>query len=76
MSWDGEERRDKDRDDHDLLTKIDTNLSNFMSRFKEHTEKDEKSFDTLENDVGSLKRYVYICMGGLIVLEFVMKFVK
>lgn len=36
------------QEDHDLLTKIDTNLTNFMQRFREHEEKDDKRFSWLE----------------------------
>lgn len=45
--WDGKDRRRENRD-HDVLTRIDVNLSNFMTRFEEHTVDDKSSFDKME----------------------------
>ena len=35
-------------DDHDILTRIDVNLAEFMERFKDHEKKDDDRFRFLE----------------------------
>lgn len=72
--YDGKERREGSRD-HDLLTKIDEKLSNFLSRFEEHTEDDKNNFDDIKNRLSRAERFIYIGIGGLIVLEFVLKII-
>ena len=47
--------------DHDVLTRIDVNLSSFMDRFKEHEVKDDKRFGYLEK----------IAYGGLGIVVFI-----
>lgn len=44
MSWDGIERRKMNQEDHDLLTRIDNNLTTFMKRFDEHEKLDNRRF--------------------------------
>lgn len=68
MSWDGEERRSESRD-HDLLTKIDANLSNFMSRFDEHKQSDKEDFNRLYAEQGLLKKYLYMGLGVIAAIE-------
>ena len=36
-------------DDHDVLIRIDTNLTTFMEQFKAHEKKDEERFKFLEH---------------------------
>ena len=73
--WDGRERRGENRD-HDLLTKIDTNLSNFMSRFEEHKKDDEEHFNRLYVGQAFLKKYLYMGLGVIAALEFFQAFKK
>ena len=73
--WDGEERRSTTRD-HDLLTKIDANLSNFMSRFEEHKKEDGEHFDRLYVGQSMLKKYLYMGLGVLAAIEFFSFFKK
>ena len=42
--WDGRKRRMMNQEDHDLLTRIDTNLTLFMNEFKEHEKLDDERF--------------------------------
>lgn len=69
--WNGEDRRESK--DHDLLTRIDANLTNFMSEFKDHTAEDKKSFEEIRKEQDVIKKYLYLFLGGLIVFEFVLK---
>lgn len=69
MTYEGPERRKMSSEDHDLLTRIDTNLSSFMNRFDAHEKKDEERFKFLE-------RFAYGLGGVFIFVEVVAKFIK
>ena len=73
--WNGEERRKFIREDHDVLTRIDVNLSNFMIRFDDHVKGNAEDFMVVKKRLGIVERYIWIAIGGLIVLEFVLKLV-
>ena len=45
--WDGEEKR-KDKTYHDLLIRIDANLSNLIEDFKQHKRDDDEKFDGID----------------------------
>ena len=63
--WDGKERRQMSQIDHDLLTRIDTKLTNFFDEFK-----------VLKSKVAWHEKLIYLCMGGFLVIEFMVKFIK
>lgn len=65
MTWDNIERRKMDNKDHDLLTKIDANLTNFMDEFKD-----------LKTKVNWQEKILYVGIGGIAVIDFVSKFLK
>ena len=70
MTWDGKERRGMgDQKDHDLLTRIDVNLTSFMERFASHETKDDKRFNYLE-------KLAYGGVGVFVFIEVVSKFIK
>jgi len=80
--WDGKERRLNDRD-HDVLTRIDANLSNFMSRFDKHTEtfdehikKDSDDFKSVNEKLDDTRKYIWMAVGGIFVLEMIISFIK
>ena len=56
-------------EDHDVLTRIDTNLSQFMERFTEHEKKDDDRFKFLE-------RMAYGFCGVFLFIEILGKFLK
>lgn len=68
----GQERRREDRD-HDTLTRIDENLSNFMRRFADHTEDDKEKFGKLDTRTERLEKWIYIGLGAIGLLEFLLK---
>lgn len=74
--WNEEERRQKERDDHDLLTKIDVNLSNFMRRFDEHSESDKEHFDRIYRKTSNLQKFLYMAMGAFAAVETYFKVFK
>jgi len=55
MAWDGEERRMQERD-RDLLTKIDSNLSNFMVRYQDHIDHFNKHISDDKENFNELKK--------------------
>lgn len=59
--WDGKERRISS-EDHDLLTRIDVKLTNFIATLEEVRKK-----------VNWHDKVIYIGLGGLAVLEFILK---
>lgn len=75
MTWNGEERRGENRD-HDMLTRIDANLSNFMSRFDEHTVSDKEHFDRLYKKTANLQKFLYIAMGAFTSFQVCLGLVK
>lgn len=66
--WNGENRRNNDRNQHDTLIRIDVNLSNFMKRFDEHVKNDKEDFDRLYLATSSLKSFMNKTLGGMVVL--------
>lgn len=71
--WDGDERRKFDRTDHDVLTRIDVNLSNFMKRFDEHVLEDNGHFDRLYKKTSATNKYIWMAMGGMTVIIFILE---
>lgn len=74
--YDGEDRRKQERDDHDMLTRIDANLSNFMSRFDAHTKSDDEHLNRLYAKTGNLEKRVWMATGAIIVIEIVVRLWK
>lgn len=81
--YNGKDRRSRDRD-HDTLTRIDENLSNFMRRFSDHINDDKNGFSKLEaadKDIkekidvrlSRVERWIWMGLGGLAVLEFILR---
>lgn len=59
--------------DHDLLTRIDANLSNFMKRFEDHVAEDKNHFDRLHPKISRLEKFFWMAMGAMTVLELIIK---
>ena len=78
--WDKKERRNGGQPggnkDHDLLTRIDVNLSNFMSRFDVHTKDDDKKFDALFKRTSTLQKFMWLITGAVVIAEFMIKVFK
>ena len=65
MTWDGTERRKMSQEDHDLLIRIETKLNTFCVEIK-----------SLKSRVGWHDKFIYIGIGGIMVIEFVFKLIK
>ena len=81
--WDGNERRNGKSLDHDLLTKIDANLTNFLKNFDNHVIDDDvrfKAFNVLlvENNKKweFLNNRYWMVVGALVLIEVISKFWK
>ena len=75
-SWDGKERRNGSQMDHDLLTKIDVNLSNFLKQFEQHIVDDKNGFVEHDKRIKNLEKVFWCGVGVLFVLEVFFKFLK
>lgn len=73
--YSGEERRKTERD-HDVLTRIDANLSNFMKRFEDHTQEDKNGFGRLDDRTARLERFMWGAIGIIAFVEFLSKILK
>jgi len=80
MTWQGDNRRKEERPnggkDHDLLIRIDQNLSNFMIRFNDHVEDDQSNFETLYKRTGNLQKFMWLLLGALSILEVAIRFME
>lgn len=76
MTWDGVNKRNDDKQDHDLLIRIDQNLENLIKIFHEHVLKDEDSFKKLEERANRLEKALWIAIGIILAVNFIIKFIK
>lgn len=70
------EREGQDRKDHDLLTRIDANLSGFMQKFESHTQEDKAHLDRLYDRTARIERIVWMGLGVIAAAEFVLRIMK
>lgn len=70
MNYSGNERR-QNRDDHDLLTRIDEKLDSFISEVKQHIEDDKIKFKELHDSVGWIHKILYMALGIVAFIEFI-----
>lgn len=75
-TWDGKERRNGSREDHDLLTRIDVNLTNFMNKFDKHVIEDKEGFMEHDKRIKNLEKVFWCGVGVLFVLEIVIKVMR
>lgn len=74
--WEGKDRR-MTTNDHDVLTRIDANLSNHMRRFDNHaTEfsahilKDAADFKEMNLKMDNINRFIWMSLGAAVVIQF------
>ena len=72
----GPERRRNGSKDHDLLTRIDANLTNFMVNFQRHVEEDAKQFKSQSDKLEFHQKIVYGGMGIVAAFEVWARFAK
>ena len=76
MTWDGRERRKMNTDDHDLLIKIDANLSNHFEVMETHMLDDKVAFKKINEDMEWVKKVLYGGVGIIIFIELLAKVVN
>lgn len=83
MTWDGQERRGGNSADHDLLTKIDVNLTNFMEKYADHIRRfdshileDNKKFLEIEKQLNAVQKVLWSAAGVIIFVEFIVRLIK
>ena len=67
--WDGIERRVRMKD-HDLLTKIDVSITNFVQRFEDHASKDKEEFNEMKSKMEKNTWFIALGTGIIICIEF------
>lgn len=74
MTWDGKERRKVTDNDHDILIRIDANLTNHINLVSRHVQEDEDRFSKVEKDLQFHNKIVYGALGVIVFLQIVSKF--
>jgi len=64
------------QEERDLLIRIDANLKNLVDNFTLHTATDLANFKKQGTDIDWLKKVTYMGMGGLIIINLILKFLK
>lgn len=59
--------------DHDLLIRIDANVDNLISTVGQHTKDDLDNFKEIEQAQTWMQRQLWMGMGGLAVLVFIVR---
>lgn len=79
MTWDGINRRkdEMNKDNHtELLIRIDEKVSNLVDNVASHVKQDEKDFKSLKDKSDWHDKVIYLGIGGLAVIQFVLKVIK
>lgn len=74
--YDGPERRHVNPHDHDLLTRIDANLSNHISLVETHIQDDKTHFKKIDDDLGWIRKILYGGLGVIATIEFLSRFMS
>jgi len=68
--WEGTERRKGGTKDHDLLIRIDANVTTFMDQFDKHEADNKLDFKTLFSRTGTTQKFMWLIAGALAIMEF------
>ena len=74
--YNGPERRNGGGEDHDVLTRIDVNLQNFMKQFEEHIQDDKRIFKEINSKIDKHERIAYMFLGAVFLIEFFLRVIK
>ena len=77
-NWDGKERRHTmfDQDFYDKMIEMHANMKHMVEWSKKHDDKDDERFDKVNSDMSWTKKYIYMGLGGLAVLQVFVSFFK
>ena len=73
MNYEGTERRVNKRYEHDLLIRIDANLTNFLDRFEKHEKADNEIYVGFGKRISLLEKAVWTFIGAVTLFAFVLK---
>lgn len=80
MVWDGDERREKEKEErqkvHDALIRIDVNLNNFLEKFSTHLDEDKTNFKDMLDKISSIQKLVWMMLGAMVIINFIAKFIN
>lgn len=65
-----------DQDERDLLIRVDENIQHLVSTFKDHLQSDKEQFKDHNDSIKFLQKMVFLGIGGLTVITFILKFIK
>ena len=71
--WDGKERR-SNRTDHDLLTTIDANLTNFLNNCEKQCEDNKDHFGKHSKRIGILEKAYWLVLGVVVAAQFALRY--
>ncbi len=81
-TWDGNERRNGNRD-HDLLLTVSNDVKHMVEWTKSHTNLDDErhkdnllKFDKIDNSVGFHSKVIYGVLGIVAFIDLISKFIK
>lgn len=75
MNWDGKIERRTNPTDHDTLVRAITILEHHVKNFDTHVGDDKESFKIIRAQIGKHAIFIYIAIGGIGMLEFIMKWI-
>lgn len=73
QSWDGKTERRHNTSDHDNITRLLTILDAHVKNFDKHVTDDEENFKEVGTKLWNHARFIYMGIGILAVLEFILK---
>lgn len=73
MPWDGNERRRSDGSMITMLARIEERLIAHTNKVEKHITEDEKQFGDISRDIGWLQKVVYMGLGGLVLVQVLLR---
>lgn len=73
MPWDGNERRRSDGSMITMLARIEERLIAHTNKVEKHITEDEKQFGDINRDIGWLQKVVYMGLGGLVLVQVLLR---
>lgn len=59
-----------------LLVEINTKLTILLASFDKHVEEDKNMFKIFDNRIRNLERVYWLGIGAIVMIEFIVKFIK
>lgn len=72
-NWDGKTERRGNPNDHDNITRLLISVESHVKNFDKHVEDDKNSFTRITSRVDKHAIYIYMALGALAILQFLVK---